>query len=147
MPFLDLPLDMVPEERLLSEGEYQVRCLGAVEKDSKTTPGNRFIELRLDVPAAPFAEPIYHRLMLPPRDFNLQTALNKGNNIDAEEEKQIDYLRKVARAKESFGLPSGRGVELQNFTGKTAWAFVKITPESGNFPAKNEIGRFTTRKA
>jgi len=129
MSFADLDLANVPEQQLLSDGEYKLQCLKAEEKDSKATVGNKYVQLLLKAAENPDSPPIFHLLMLPA--------------ADEDEAMKNTKRRMFKQATEAFGIdPDFAGTWEQGFVGKQTWAIVKTAPEQGGFPAKNEIQRF-----
>jgi len=122
----------VQDAQLLPDGEYQVEIMKAEVKESKNTPGNFYVNLRLSVPSEPAAEDFYHMVHL------------VGSN-DTEDQKRIRKMRAIKEFLNAFkvnlsGNPSEE--ELCNaLEGKTGWAIVK-TDSSDEFGDRNGVKRF-----
>ncbi len=123
-------LDEAVEPQILDDGEFLLRVIMAETRVSKT--GNKYLNIRFDVPDQPHAEDIYHIIMAP-------------NGKDAKQDNRNALAAKSFY--KAFGIEPDENwsVDLDSLGGKTGWALLTIKNDE-QYGDKNAVRRFVTGK-
>jgi len=128
--FLDINLTNVQEPTVIPAGtevEYQVQQ-NPVVKDSKNTPGNKYINVVLEPLGHPDATLLYHMISIP-------------NEKDDARTRQFKLLQ-MKRFADCFKIPfDANGLSLEGWVGKTGWVLVDVD-DSADYGKQNRVKQF-----
>ncbi len=130
---LNVDVNEATDPTLLPDAEYELSIISAEVKTSQK--GNEYLNLRMNAPAEPMAEDVYHILMLPTGD---------------QDPKQANRYRLAFRDFYSAaGIPTEQtlGLDIQVLVGLQTWALIGTEQSDPSYPAKNVVKRFITSKS
>lgn len=130
MSFINEDTSNVPELASVPEGEYEVRLLSAIVRNSKK--GDPMIEAKIDIPAEPTSDDIYHYIMLPTNGDNEKQAIRKKQNLR-------DF-------KSAFGMPQSGQIDLDDYVGNLSWAIISEEENDQTGKMNNRVKRFVIAK-
>jgi len=129
MTLLDMNVEGVPDLEVVAPNEYEVKIVSAkiATYDNAKGKGN-MVQLSFAIPSEELAKPVYHTLFMPnDEDNDLQVA---------------DKKRRFKGFFEAFGMPLSGELELEEMTGMTGWAFLKIKAATDEYEEKNFIAKW-----
>ena len=129
MSILDMNVEDVPDLEVMAADEYQVKIIKGEVKDYKNEKGEgKYLLLALEVVDEPLAKTVFHNLFFPKAD---------------DDERQVDGARRGFKTfYQAFALPLSGNLDLEELSGKTGWAYLKIKPAKDEFEEANTIGKF-----
>lgn len=129
-PIVDLDFDNVVEPSVVPDGQYQLMVVTTPQvKDSKSTEGNKYIEVRFEILGQPTAKEVIHRLSMP-----------KAGDSDKVRNEKSWRIKAMCQA---LGIVLSGSLDLSELVGRDCWA--KLSTESDPvYGDKNRIDAFIT---
>lgn len=129
------------DPEVVPAGEYKVRVLNAEVKESKNTPGRKYISAYMEIVGVPTAKDFNHMMLLPNRDLDVDS----DGRRDIKKVNQ--YLSDIKNFCIAFDIPYGDdGFDLFVAKGRSTWALLKVIPAKGEYPEANGIAKWLPKR-
>ena len=130
MSFLGIDFDNVFEPKSMPAGEYQLRVLDALIKQSQKTGGD-YLSVKLEILGEPEAKDINHVMMLPAANDDIK--------------KKNGRLAALANFFKACGKDPSNIGNIQEVIGDTCWAIL-VEESDPEYGTQNRVRKFVPGK-